>query len=53
MNVIVNQKQKVLVVLNVLKKVYWKKKDNEKAFKRAEMIVKEGVKGLIIDMREG
>ena len=33
--------------------VIYHKKDNEKAFKRAEMIVKEGVKGLIVDMREG
>ena len=33
--------------------IIFEKGDNLKAFKRAEMIVKEGVKGLIVDMREG
>ena len=33
--------------------IIFEKGNNEKAFKRAEMIVKEGVKGLIVDMREG
>ena len=33
--------------------IIFEKGDNEKDFKRAEMIVKEGVKGLIVDMREG
>lgn len=33
--------------------IIFEKGDNEKAFKRAEMIVKEGLKGLIVDMREG
>lgn len=33
--------------------IIFEKGDNEKAFKRAEMIVKDGVKGLIVDMREG
>lgn len=33
--------------------VIFERGDNLKAFKKAEMIVKEGLKGKIIDMREG